>query len=144
MAALFVVTLSLGFTACGDDDDDNGGGKWGNVPADIASKIQGTWDFESGTSTFMGFSSNMTRSDIENMSKQINVSIWDLTLTFTSSTVNGARYNVEGRKLIIEGAEAVKGFEITIANLTNTTLVLRESFSYEGMTFSCDLTYEKR
>ncbi|MBQ7540584.1 MAG: hypothetical protein IJT13_05610 [Bacteroidaceae bacterium] len=147
-AMFFVALLSVGFIACSSDDEDEyyGGsaGKWGNVPAEIASKIQGTWDFESGTSTTMGYTVNMSRSDVEQMGRQMGVSFWDLTLTFTSNKVNGAGYNVDGRKLIIEGADAVAGLDITIQSLTESTLVLRESFSLEGMEFSCTLTYRKR
>lgn len=146
MVMFFVTALSLGFTSCGgdDDDDDNGGGKWGNIPTDVLQNLQGTWDFQNGTSTIMGYTTNMSRADVENMGRQMGVSFWDLTLTFTSSTVNGARYNVEGNKLIIEGADAVQGLDITIKSLTSSTLVLRETFSMDGTSFSCDLTYKKR
>lgn len=147
MAMFFVAVLTLGFTSCGDDDDDdsNGsGGQWGNVPAEVLQNLQGTWDFYSGTSTTMGYTANLSRADVEEIGRQMNFSFWDLTMTFTSSTVNGVRYSVQGDKLIIEGADVVEGFDIRIKSLTESTLVLRESFSLNGTTFSCDLTYKKR
>ncbi len=138
IAMLFVAVLTLGFTSCGDDDDD-----WGSVPEEILKDIKGTWDFQSGTANVMGYSHTMSRSEVQQMASQMNVAIWDLTLRFTASEVNGARYYVKGRKLIIEGQEVVEGFDITIQSLSSSTLVLRESFTFSGYTYSCDLTYRK-
>lgn len=137
-AMLFVAALTLSLSSCGDDDED-----WGSVPSEILQNLQGSWDFQSGTATIMGETHTMSRSEIEQMASQMKVSIWDLRLTFTSSTVNGSRYYVKGEKIVIEGQELVEGFDISIQSLTSTTLVLRESFSYSGFTFSCDLTYRK-
>ena len=86
----------------------------------------------------------MSRSDFEQMAKQMKVAVWDMTLYITSSSINGARYYVKGDKLYLEGLNAViKDYDITILTLNSSTLILRESFTFQGVTLTCDITYRK-
>lgn len=131
--------FSVLLTSCSKDDDG-----MQDLPSDITEKLQGTWTFQNGTTTIMGYTTNMTREQVEQMGKDLNMSFWDLNLTFSSNRVNGSRYRIEGNKLIIEDANPTNGVEIIIKSITETTLVLHESFNLEGMELTCDLTYKKR
>lgn len=64
---VLVVFLSTGFISCGSDDEDN------SVVSseELVSKLQGKWEFYSGTETIMGITITMDKSSLEEMKSMI-------------------------------------------------------------------------
>jgi len=146
LAILMVAMLSFGFASCGsdDDDDDIAGG------SELVDKLQGTWEFQKGTETVMGMTITMDRSSLSQMKQSMEqmmgskVEFWDETLSFSGSRVNGVSYKLDGKKLILDGMDAMDGFSISVKSVTSSTLVLREEISMEGIDMTADMEYSKR
>lgn len=136
------ILVSVSLVSCGDDDDVFAGGD--------VSELIGTWDFQTGVEKVevMGESVTvaMSRSDLANMKSQLSgmlgarVEIWDETLMFTSSELNGVKYKVDGSKLKLEGQP--DGFSIKIKSVTSTKLVLHEEIDIEEMAKDLDMEEE--
>lgn len=139
---VLVVFLSTGFISCGSDDEDN------SVVSseELVSKLQGKWEFYSGTETIMGITITMDKSSLEEMKSMIgsDFQIWDETLEFRGYKVNGVDYSLENDKLLLEGMDVFDGFTITIKSLTSSTLVLHEVISVEGIDIVADMEYRKK
>ena len=142
MALSMAILVSVSLVSCGDDDDVFAGGD--------VSELIGTWDFQTGVEKVevMGESVTvaMSRSDLANMKSQLSgmlgarVEIWDETLMFTSSELNGVKYKVDGSKLKLEGQP--DGFSIKIKSVTSTKLVLHEEIDIEEMAKDLDMEEE--
>lgn len=123
---------SLTLVSCGDDDEEDGpnGGSGSYV-----SMLQGTWEFESGTEKVAGETVTISRDDLSEMKRLMSsavgkrVEIWDETLTFTSSKVNGIKYKMNGSSLTLEGQPS--GCSVTVASLTDSKLVLHEELDFQ-------------
>ena len=146
LAMIMVALLSVGFVSCGDDDDDD------DIPggSELVDKLQGTWEFQKGTETVMGMTITMDRSSLSQMKQSMEqmmgskVEFWDETLSFSGSRVNGVSYKLDGKKLILDGMDAMDGFSISVKSVTSSTLVLREEISMEGIDMTADMEYSKR
>lgn len=142
---VMLVMLSVGFTSCGGDDDDDDI----TSGSELVDQLQGTWQFQKGTETVMGMTITMDRSSLNEIKKSMEqmmgskVEIWDETLSFSGSKVNGVNYRLEGNKLILDGMDAMDGISIYVKSVTPSTLVLREIISMEGIDMTADMEYSK-
>ena len=147
LAIMMVAMMSIGFASCSSDDDDENGGA---SSSELINKLQGTWDFQRGTETVMGMTITMDRSSLSEMKKSMEqmmgtrVEFWDETLSFSGSRVNGVNYTLDGKKLILDGMDAMDGISISVKSVTSSKLVLREEISMEGIDMTADMEYSKR
>lgn len=147
MAIMMVTMLCVGFASCSSDDDDDNGGSSGS---ELIDKLQGTWQFQRGTETVMGMTITMDRSSLSQIKKSMEemmgskVEFWDETLSFSGSRVNGVNYTLDGKKLILDGMDAMEGISISVKSVTSSTLVLREEISLEGIDLTADMEYSKK
>jgi len=75
----------------------------------------------------------------------VYVEFWDATLRITESKINGAPYNLNGNRIVMDGMDAAGlSVKVTIKSLTETTLVLHEVISANGLSITADMTYKKR
>ena len=143
---VMLVMLSVGFTSCGGDDDDDDI----TSGSELVDQLQGTWQFQKGTETVMGMTITMDRSSLNEIKKSMEqmmgskVEIWDETLSFSGSKVNGVNYKLEGNKLILDGMDVMDGISIYVKSVTPSTLVLREIISMEGIDMTADMEYSKK
>lgn len=146
LAIIMVAMLCFGFSSCGSDDDENGT----DNDSELIDKLQGTWQFSNGTENVMGMTITMNRSTLSEMKKSMEkmfgskVEIWDETLTFNGTKVNGVNYTLKGTELILEGMDAMDGITISIKSVTSSTLVLHEVISMEGIDMTADMEYNKK
>lgn len=145
LAIMMVAMLSIVLVSCSKDDDEN------NVSgSELVDKLQGTWQFQKGTETVMGMTITMDYSSLKEMKKSMEkmsgskVEFWDETLTFSGTKVNGVNYKLDGNKLILEGMDAMDGFDISVKSVTSSILVLREAISMEGFDLTADIEYSKK
>jgi len=137
--------LSLGLSSCSNNDDDDV-----TSGSELIEKLQGTWQFQKGTETMMGMTITMDRSSLNEIKKSMEqmmgskVEIWDETLSFSGSKVNGVNYKLEGNKLILDGMDVMDGISIYVKSVTPSTLVLREIISMEGIDMTADMEYSKK
>jgi hypothetical protein len=145
LTIMMLAVLSVGFVSCGDDDDDEITGG-----SELVDKLQGTWQFQKGTETVMGMTITMDRSSLSEMKKAMEqrmgtrVEVWEETLSFSGSKVNGVNYKLDGNKLILDGMDAMEGISISVKSVTSSTLVLREEISMEGIDLTADMEYSKK
>ena len=88
MMVVLMAVMSIGFVACSDNDEPDSG--------EVAEQLAGTWQFDHGTTTAMGQTITISRSQLLSTAQQMGVQIWDETLRFSGSKVNGADYVVSG------------------------------------------------
>lgn len=146
LAIMTVAMLCVGFASCGsdDDDDDITGG------SELVDKLQGTWKFSKGTETVMGMTITIDKSSLKEMKKSMEqmmgskVEFWDETLSFSGNKVNGVNYTLKGKELILEGMDAMDGINISVKNISSSTLVLRETINMEGLDLTADMEYSKK
>ena len=137
---LFMAIMIAGvMLSCGDDDDDSGnsgGGSSGNDQETFvdADKLIGKWEFVDGEEIVgysgQGFSMDDTkitfdRNTVTQYAQQAGVGIWDLTLVFTETTINGQPYKMNGNVLMdqtFEGGSA----NVTVKSVTDDALYLYE------------------
>lgn len=147
MAIMMVTMLCVGFASCSSEDDDDNGGSSGS---ELIDKLQGTWQFQRGTETVMGMTITMDRSSLSKIKQSMEqmmgskVEFWDETLSFSGSRVNGVNYTLDGKKLILDGMDAMDGISISVKSVTSSTLVLREEISMEGIDMTADMEYSKK
>lgn len=137
--------MSIGFVSCNKDDSEDI-----TNSSELVEKLQGTWQFQKGTETVMGMTITMDRSSLSQMKKSMEqamgsrVEFWDETLSFSGSKVNGVNYKLDGKKLILDGMDAMDGISITVKSVTSSTLVLREDISMEVIDITADMEYSKK
>lgn len=150
MAMFMVVVLSVGMVSCGSDDDEEEEYGGGGTTSTLQEKLQGTWEFQSGTETISGITIRMDRSSLSEMKKSMEqvagarIEIWDETLTFRGSKVNGVNYTLKGNELILDGVDAMDGISISVKSVTSSTLVLHETISVEDIELTADIEYSKK
>ena len=137
--------ISVCFVSCNKDDSEDI-----TNSSELVEKLQGTWQFQKGTETVMGMTITMDRSSLSQMKKSMEqamgsrVEFWDETLSFSGSKVNGVNYKLDGKKLILDGMDAMDGISITVKSVTSSTLVLREDISMEGIDITANMEYSKK
>lgn len=147
MAIMMVTMLCVCFASCSSDDDDDNGGSSGS---ELIDKLQGTWQFQRGTETVMGMTITMDRSSLSQIKKSMEemmgskVEFWDETLSFSGSRVNGVNYTLDGKKLILDGMDAMDGISISVKNISSSTMILREEINMEGISLTADMEYSKK
>lgn len=136
LCLLMISILAAGFTACSDDDDDDDSG---------SSELQGTWVFDRGTATVMGYTNTIHRSDLKNLASQMGVSgFWDETLIFKGNKVNGVEYRVKGNKFEFKGAPMPEGVNMDITfKVEGDVLILHYIIKVSGYEYTCDLYYDR-
>ena len=149
---VFSLLLTVSFTACGSDDDDDNGSSSGAVSVD-KNQLIGTWDFVDGKETVSGNvggqtinqTIDMDRQQLLSIAQQYNIGIWDITLKFTESTVNGQPYALNGNVLMNYSGEGMS-VNVTIASITNTDMILHEVIvmSDPSMTIDANMHYKKK
>lgn len=145
LTIMMVAMLSFGFVSCGDSDDEGGG-----AGSELLNDLQGTWEFYKGTEKIMGMTITVTREQMDEMksmleqSSGMRISIWDETLDFNGSYVNGEKFSLKGKNIIFDGMELFDGFTITVKKVNSSVLVLQEKFDMEGMSFTADMEYHKQ
>ena len=98
----------------------------------------------------MGMTITIDRSSLSQMKSSLEqmmgarVEIWDETLSFSGSKVNGVNYKLNGNKLILEGMDAMDGISISVKSVTSSILVLHEVISMEGIELTADMEYSKK
>lgn len=145
---VLMVAITCCFTACSSGSDDELNNEdFGEIVADL----QGTWVFHSGTETIMGMTVTISKSDLDNMKKQMEaaenarIEIWDETLKFSGTKVNGVPFTIgRNNQLIIEGMDIYDDIAIYIKSVSSSKLVLREDFNMEGFDFVADMEYHKK
>lgn len=148
LAIMMTLMACFGFVSCGSDGDSDG--DEGGSESTIATRLQGTWQFERGTERVMGMTITMDSSSLSEMKRTMEsmmgekVEFWDETLTFKGSKVNGVDYTLNGDELILDGIDAMDGITITIKSLTSSTLVLHEVISIDGMDLTADMEYSRK
>ena len=147
MVVIAMAVMSVGFASCGGDDDDEPGG---GDNSELVAKLQGEWEFTKGTESFMGYTFTMGKSDLDemksmmSMTQGIKIEIWDETLKFSGTKVNGVPYYLKGNQLILDGMDLFEGFTINIKSISSSTLVLHEDINMEGVSIIADLEYRKK
>lgn len=137
---LFLAIIMAGvMLSCGDDDDDSGsseGGGSGSGPGAVVSadKLIGKWEFVDGEEIVgysgQGFSMDDTkitfdRNTVTQYAQQAGVGIWDLTLVFTETTVNGQPYKMNGDVLMDQTFEG-GSVNVRVKSVTDDVLYLYE------------------
>lgn len=141
--ALLTMIMCISFVSCSSDDEISGG-------SELIDKLQGTWEFSKGTENVMGMTITMDRSSLKEMKKSMEqmmgskVEFWDETLSFSGDKVNGVNYTLKGNELILDGMDAMDGINISIKNISSSTLVLRETINMEGIDMTADMEYSKK
>lgn len=124
--------------------EENGGGNGSSVNTKY---LTGKWTFQKGIYNISGQKVTITKNQLKEYAAQAGVSIWDETLTFSGSKVNGIGYEVVGNKFRYTGGIYDEGYEdmtITIPTLTGSQLVLRYDLTKMiGMSYIADLYYSK-
>lgn len=107
-------------------------------------KIVGTWDLDYAEVTMMGETMRISRNEIYSMARTMtgtdNVIILDATLVITSSTINGEKYKLDGKRLVQIGDADLSSFKITFEKVTDQQLTLR--YDFNGLIE--DIFYKKR
>lgn len=123
---------------------ENGGGNGSSVNTKY---LAGKWTFQKGIYNISGQKVTITKNQLKEYAAQAGVSIWDETLTFSGSKVNGVGYEVVGNKFRYTGGIYDEGYEdmtITIPTLTGSQLVLRYDLTKMiGISYIADLYYSK-
>lgn len=138
---LFLAVMMAGvMVSCGDDDDDSGsssggsGGSGGKGTVVSVDKLIGKWEFVDGKETVsvtgQGFSMPETeitfdRNTVTEQARQAGVGIWDLTLVFTESTINGQPYKMDGDVLMDQTFEG-GSVNVKVQSVTDEALYLYE------------------
>lgn len=124
--------------------EENGGGNGSSVNTKY---LTGKWTFQKGIYNISGQKVTITKNQLKEYATQAGVSIWDETLTFSGSKVNGVGYEVVGNEFRYTGGiydEYSKDMAITIPTLTSSQLVLRYDLTKMiGMSYIADLYYSK-
>lgn len=128
--SLFLIFFSSGIlTSCKDDDESSVG----------MEQLQGTWVFDKGTTYAMGYTTTISRSELQEIGRQWGVTFWDETLTFSGNKVNGVEYSIDGDKFNFVGMEDFGGLTSSIA-VNGDRLV----FHYDFGSATVDLEYVKQ
>lgn len=83
MLVMLIAFMGVGMTSCGDDDD---------TPKEVQKELEGSWVFDHGTTSTMGYTISISRAELQKYAQQMGVRIWDETLDFKGGKVNGAQY----------------------------------------------------
>lgn len=107
-------------------------------------KIVGTWDLDYAEVTMMGETIRVSRDEIYSMARNMTgadeVILLDATLVITTTTINGEKYKLDGKRLIQIGDTDLSSFKITFENITDQQLTLR--YDFNGMIE--DIIYKRR
>ncbi len=150
LTIVMMVMMNVGFTSCSNDDEEENGTGGGSSNSEFVNNLQGTWQFQKGTETVMGMTVTVDRSMLSSIKSSMEemlgsrVELWDETLIFSGSKLNGVSYKLEGNKLILEGMDAMEGINIYVKSVTSSTLILHEEISLEGIDLVADMEYSKQ
>lgn len=138
LAIMMVAMLSVGFTSCSSDDDENN-----DEYSEIVQKLQGTWEYGTGTASVMESSPNYISGwEINELGEDVGAALLNTTITFNGNMVNGTKFSINGNKIVLSGVPEVN-YRAYIEKLTENKLVLHEVFFRAGG-YDCTLYYDKK
>lgn len=131
MMVMLLAIFSVSMTSCGDDDP---------TPDSVKKALEGNWQFEHGTTKTMGYSVNISRSELLKYAQQMGVKIWDETLHFSGNKVNGVKYVVDGDTFYFED---YKEFVSTLEVSDDMLKFTYDMSSFAGVDCTVILYYER-